>query len=275
MPKTVLLCPPTYFDVLDMKNPYMLGESPVDKQKARMQWEALRRALETAGLQIETIDPVPGLEDMVFAANQIFVGYHETIGKFIVPSHMRFASRQREVAHYVEWFRGRGYKVIEVDFGDEYLEGSGDLIWHPDRSRIYAGHAFRSTIGGIRHLAEAMQKLGIPVVALELVDERFYHLDTCFCPLNNEAVLIFPGAFAKVSLDQLRGYWRRVHVITEEEAAGFIANGIVANGHFLTARITGNLERILAQEGLKPVIVETSEFEKSGGSCFCMKNFID
>jgi N-dimethylarginine dimethylaminohydrolase len=172
---------------------------------------------------------VPGLEDMVFAANQVFAGYHEKIGKFIVPSHMRFASRQREVAHYVEWFRARGYKVIEVDFGDEYLEGSGDLIWHPDRSRIYAGHAFRSTIGGIRHLEEAMQRLGIPVVALELIDERFYHLDTCFCPLNNEAVLIFPGAFAKASLDELHGYWQRVHVITEEEAAGFIANGIVAN----------------------------------------------
>jgi arginine dihydrolase len=275
MPKTALLCPPTYFDVLDMKNPYMLGESPVDKARARTQWEALRRALETAGVQIETIDPVPGLEDMVFAANQVFVGYHEEIGKFIVPSHMRFASRQREVAHYVEWFRGRGYKVIEVDFGDEYLEGNGDLIWHPDRSRIYAGHAFRSTIGGIRHLEEAMQRLGIPVVALELDDERFYHLDTCFCPLNNEAVLIFPGAFAKASLDELHGFWQRVHVITEEEAAGFIANGIVANGHFLTARVTGNLESILAQERLKPVVVETSEFEKSGGSCFCMKNFID
>lgn len=275
MPKTALLCPPTYFDVLDMKNPYMLGESPVDKQKARQQWEALRRALETAGVQIATIDPVPGLEDMVFAANQVFVGHHAKIGKFIVPSHMRFASRQREVAHYVEWFRARGYKVIEVDFGDEYLEGNGDLIWHPDWSRIYAGHAFRSTVGGIRHLDEAMQKLGIPVVALELMDERFYHLDTCFCPLNNEAVLIFPGAFAKASLDQLRGYWQRVHEITEEEAAGFIANGIVANGHFLTPRVTGNLERILAQEKLKPLVVETSEYEKSGGSCFCMKNFID
>jgi N-dimethylarginine dimethylaminohydrolase len=275
MPKTALLCPPAYFDVLDMKNPYMLGESPVDKQKAHQQWEALRRALETAGVQIETIDPVPGLEDMVFAANQVFVGYHEKIGKFIVPSHMRFASRQREVAHYVEWFRVRGYKVIEVDFGDEYLEGNGDLIWHPDRSRIYAGHAFRSTVGGIRHLDESMQKLGIPVVALEMIDERFYHLDTCFCPLNNEAVLIFPGAFAKASLDQLRGYWQRVHVITEEEAAGFIANGIVANGHFLTPRVTGNLERILAQEKLTPLVVDTSEYEKSGGSCFCMKNFID
>jgi N-dimethylarginine dimethylaminohydrolase len=275
MPKTALLCPPTYFDVLDMKNPYMLGESPVDKQKARAQWEALRRALETAGVQIETIEAVPGLEDMVFAANQVFVGYHEKIGKFIVPSNMRFSSRQREVAYYVEWFRARDYKVIEVDFGDEYLEGSGDLIWHPDRSRIYAGHAFRSTIGGIWHLEEAMQKLGIPVIALELIDERFYHLDTCFCPLNDDAVLIFPGAFAQASLDELHGYWQRVHEISEEEAAGFIANGIVANGHFLTPRVTGNLEKILAQEKLKPLVVETSEYEKSGGSCFCMKNFID
>ena len=237
--------------------------------------ETLLRPTAMMFRNLASMDAVPGLEDMVFAANQVFVGYQEKVGKFIVPSHMRFASRQREVAHYVEWFRARDYKVIDVDFGDEYLEGSGDLIWHPDRSRIYAGHAFRSTIGGIRHLEEAMRKLGIPVVALELIDERFYHLDTCFCPLNAEAVLIFPGAFAKTSLDELHGYWQRVHQITEEEADGFIANGIVANGHFLTARVTGNLERILAQEKLKPLVVDTSEYEKSGGSCFCMKNFID
>jgi N-dimethylarginine dimethylaminohydrolase len=275
MPKTALLCPPTYFDVIDRKNPYMVGASPVDKAKARAQWEGLRGALEAAGVKVETMEPVPGLEDMVFAANQVFVGAHPGIGNFIVPSRMRHPSRQREVAHYVDWFRGRGYKVIEIDFGDEYLEGHGDLIWHPGGSRIYAGHAYRTTIGGIRNLAEAMGKLGIPVVALELVDERFYHLDTSFCPLNEDAVLVCPKAFAKETLEEVRGYFLRVHEITEQEAAAFVGNGIVANGHFLVGRVTANLERILERENLQAVLVDTSEFEKSGGSCFCMKCFLD
>jgi N-dimethylarginine dimethylaminohydrolase len=253
----------------------MAGVSPVDKAKARAQWQALRSALERAGVKVETIEPVSGLEDMVFAANQVFVGAHAGIGKFIVPSRMRHASRQREVAHYVDWFRGRGYHVIEIDFGDEYLEGHGDLLWHPGGSRIYAGHAYRTTIGGIRNLAEAMAQLGIPVVALELTDERFYHLDTCFCPLNPDAVLVYPKAFAKETLEQVRGYFLRVHEITEREASSFIGNGIVANGHFLVGRVTDNLERILERENLQAVVVDTSEFEKSGGSCFCMKCFLE
>ena len=288
--RSVLLCPPTYFDVIDMKNPYMLGESPVDKAKAQAQWQALRTALEKAGVKIETIDPIPELEDMVFAANQVFVGHHEKIGKFIVPSRMRHASRQREVAPYVEWFRKHGYKVLEIELDDDYLEGGGDLIWHPclgaarapspanaptDAPRIYAGYGFRSTLGGVTRFAEAMKQFGISVVPLELVDSRFYHLDTCLCPLNSEAVLIYARAFAPKSLDALRAYWHRVHEITETEAVGFVANGIVAGSYYLTSRITPNLQKILGRENLQPVLVETSEFEKSGGSCYCMKNFLE
>ena len=275
MPKSVLLCPPTYFDVIDMKNPYMLGDYPVDKSKAREQWENLRAALESAGVKVKTIDPLPGLEDMVFSANQVFVGHQEKIGKFIVPSRMRHASRQQEVAAYVEWFRKHGYEVIQIDFGDEYLEGGGDLIWHPGVARVYAGFGFRSTLGGIQRFAKAMQRLGIKVVPLELSDPSFYHLDTCFCPLNHEAVLVYPAAFAKDSLAVLEGYWHRLHEIAESEALGFMANGIVAGNTYLTPRLTPSLEKILERENLEPVIVDTSEFEKSGGSCYCMKNFLE
>jgi len=288
MPKSVLLCPPTYFDVIDMKNPYMLGDCPVDQVKAREQWENLRAALESAGVKVKTIAPVPGLEDMVFAANQVFVGHHEKIGRFIVPSRMRHASRQQEVTAYVEWFRKHGYKIIKIDLGDEYLEGGGDLIWHPGAGRaasatkvspslpqIYAGFGFRTTLGGIQRFAKAMQRLGIQVVPLELSDPCFYHLDTCFCPLNHEAILIYRGAFAEASLAVLELYWHRLHEIAESEALGFIANGIVAGNTYLTPRVTPNLRKILERENLMPVIVDTSEFEKSGGSCYCMKNFLE
>jgi N-dimethylarginine dimethylaminohydrolase len=288
MPKSVLVCPPTYFDVIDMKNPYMVGQSPVDRAKAGAQWDRLRNALEAAGVKVEIVDPVPGLEDMVFAANQVFVGYGEKIGKFIVPSRMRHASRQREVVHYVEWFRQRDYKILQVEFGDEYLEGGGDLIWHPvvtpalspanvaaNSSRIYAGYGFRSTRGGVRRFTQVMSQFDIEVLPLELADARFYHLDTCFCPLNHEAVLFYPGAFIPSSLGVLRNCWHRLYEISESEAVGFVANGIVAGQNYLTSRLTPNLDNILHQENLRPVVIDTSEFEKSGGSCYCMKNFLE
>ncbi len=274
MAKHVLLCPPDYFDVVDQKNPYMAEKLPVDREKARRQWQALRSALEQAGCEVETIAAAPGLEDMVFAANQVFVGFHEGIGKFIVPSRMVHHSRQREVPFFVDWYRQRGYKIIEMDLGDDHLEGHGDLLWHPDWSRIYAGYGFRSTHVGVEKFRDAMFKFGIPVVPLQLVDPYCYHLDTCFCPLNNEAALIYPGAYASESLATLRGFWQRVHELTADEAHKFIGNGIVANGRYLTPYITPHLEAILSQEGLAPVVIETSEFEKSGGSLFCMKTFL-
>lgn len=274
MPKHVLLCAPTYFDVVDSKNPYMPGGSPVDREKARSQWENLCSALEKSGYVVDTIDPAPGLEDMVFAANQIFVGWHETVGKFIVPSHMLHASRQREVPFFVDWFQSRGYKVMDLGLGEQRLEGHGDLLWHPGWSRIYAGYGFRSTKIGVEKFADAMSRLAIPVVPLHLVDPYCYHLDTCLCPLNNEAALIFPEAYDADSLMVLRKNWKRLHELTVDEAHRFMGNGIVAGPNYITPYVTPHLEGMLNEEGLTPLIVDTSEFEKSGGSVFCMKVFL-
>lgn len=267
------MCAPSFFDVREIKNPHM--GSPVDHARAQQQWNNLCHELERSGVTVETIAPVKTLEDMVFAANQVFVGQHSQIGKFVVPSRMRYQSRQQEVPFYVDWFRQRGYRILDLDLTGEYLEGHGDLIWHPGRGLIWAGYGFRSTGGGVAKFAATMGELGFEVKPLELVDEHCYHLDTCFNPLNGEAILIFPGAFSPRSLEAIRAGWKRVHQITREEAIQFIANGIVANGRYITPRLTPNLLNVLTQEGLTPVVVETSEFEKSGGSAFCMKTFIE
>ena len=271
---SVLLCPPDYFDVVDQKNPYMTRKSAVDRGKARSQWDSLCSVLQQSGCDIETIAPVEGLEDMVFAANQVFVGEKSGYGKFAVPSQMVYPSRQREVPHFAEWFRQHEYQIVDLDYGTDYLEGHGDLIWHPDGSRIYAGYGFRSTQGGVQKFSDAMSKMGIPVVPLELIDLFCYHLDTCLCPLTNEAALVFPGAFAAHALASIHQYWPRVHLLAAEEAHRFMGNGIVINGNYISPYMTPQLQQILESEGLRPLIVDTSEFEKAGGSCFCMKTFL-
>ncbi len=263
------MCPPTFFDVREVKNPHM--RLPIDPVRAQQQWDNLRRALQDAGVEVETIAPVKDLEDMVFAANQVFVGYSPKIGKFIVPSEMRYLIRQREVPFYVEWFRERGYQVLALDLKGECLEGHGDVIWPPDHSKIWAGFGFRSTRGAISKFAEAMKEHRFPVIPLQLVDEHCYHLDTCFCPLNSEAVMIYPGAFAPEALERIHRGWSRVHELSRDEAVAFMANGIVANGRYITPHVSPNLTAILDREELEPVILDTSEFEKSGGSVFCMK----
>lgn len=273
MPR-VLVCPPNYFDVIDQKNPYMSLTRAVDRVKARTQWENLCSVLQQNGCEIETINPVEGLEDMVFAANQLFVGQKSGHGKFVVPSRMVHPSRQREVPLYIEWCRAHDYRVIEIDYGEDFLEGHGDLLWHPDGSRIYGGYGFRSTRGGVEKFSTAMTKMAIDVIPLELIDPYCYHLDTCLCPLNDDAALIFAGAFSADALASVHKHWTRIHLLNVDEAHAFMGNGIVVKGCYITPRSSRQLEAILQQEGLHPVVVDTSEFEKAGGSCFCMKTFL-
>jgi len=270
----VLFCPPAYFELRDAQNPFMRPGQSVDSALALRQWEGVRVAFEQAGFETLTIDPVADLEDMVFINNQVFVGQSKQSGPFVVPSRMRFASRQREVPHVVGWFRRQGYKVCDVDLAGGYLEGHGDLLWQPEGSRVWAGYGIRSSRGGVERFAAAMHTLGIDVIPLELVDSTFYHLDTCLAPLTAEAVLIHPGAFSRKAQEFIRKNAARVYEVTREEALQFVCNGVAANRTFITSRLTRSLETALEREELTPLVTQTSEFEKSGGSVCCMKLFI-
>lgn len=270
---TVLFCDPDHFKIIDTKNPFMKPGEHLDLELARKQWEAAKDAFAAAGCGIEVLPSVEGLEDMVFANNQIFVGECRE-GKFVVPSRMRYPSRQREVPHYVEWFAKRGYRVIELDYGEDFLEGHGDLLWHADNSKVWAGYGFRSTVGGVKKFAAAMKPLDIEVIPLELRDPRFYHLDTCFAPLTAKAVLVHPAAFAPQAYQAIQQNCERVYVVGEEDALKFVCNGVAAGNKFITPYLSPQVANALSRERLEPLIVNTSEFQKSGGSVCCLKLFI-
>jgi N-dimethylarginine dimethylaminohydrolase len=273
--RSVLFCPPTYFQLIDVKNPFMKGSSAIDASKARAQWEGVREAFAKAGYGLEQVEAAPGLEDMVFAANQTFVGVTPAGQKFVVPSHMRFESRRREVPHYRKYFEQRGFEIIDLQLPqDEFLEGGGDLLWNTDFRFIWAGYGFRSTKAGIEAFTGAMAARNVKVVPLELRDDRFYHLDTCLAPLTADSILIYPDAFTTSALKAIHATSKRVYEVGEADALRFICNGVSANGHFITGAMTPSLEKALSAERLQPIGVDTSEFEKSGGSVCCLKMFV-
>ncbi len=267
------MCEPRYFTVRDVKNPFMQG-SIVDQARAQLQWDALRQAIEAAGVATFTIEPVPDLEDMVFSANQSFAGRTSAGERFAVMSRMRYPSREREVPYYRSWLREHGFKEIQIDLTGEYLEGHGDLLWHPGEPLVWAGHGFRSSRTGVDRFRTAMAAQGIQVRPLELVDPRFYHLDTCFSPLNNEAALIYPGAFSAEAMADLRKFWDRLYEVHVDDALRLVCNGIVAQGRLITSYMPARIVPVLATEKLLPAVVDLSEFEKAGGGAFCMKTFV-
>jgi len=265
------MCPPAFFTVRDVKNPFMHAGAVVDRDAAVRQWEALRDTFARLGITPYAIEPAADLEDMVFAANQAFIGAGRLHARFAVPSRMRFASRQREVPYYVEWLARNGFAITDAELEDEYLEGHGDLLQHPGRTLVWAGYGFRSSEAGVMRFARAVRAEGFTVAPLQLVDEVFYHLDTCFAPLSADAAIVYPGALAAESLDALRRGWTRLHEIDRDDALQFVCNGVVAAGRFVVSHVTPALQRVLEREHLVPEVVDVSEFEKAGGSVFCLK----
>jgi N-dimethylarginine dimethylaminohydrolase len=273
----VLMCPPTYFTVRDVKNPFMNPARPPDAALALAQWEGVRDAFEEAGVRVVLVDPVKDLEDMVFAANQTFISRGAAHERFAVASRMRYPSRRREVPFVVARLRELGFAIIDLGLAgdDQFLEGHGDLLAHPGARLVWAGYGIRSSRAGVMRFAASMRTEGIEVRPLELVDATYYHLDTCFAPLSAQAALVYPGALSEASMQLLRQSWPRLHEVSREDAARFVCNGVATNGRFIVSHLPGAVAERVRDEGLRPVTIDVSEFEKAGGSVFCLKAFLD
>jgi len=268
-PGAVLLCPPDAFEVREVKNPFMEGQiGRVDRAAARRQWEALRAAFVSIGLRVETIPAAPGLEDMVFTANQTFVGLDAAGARVCVPSLMRHPSRRREVPHFVRWFAARGYRVERIEAAR--FEGSGDAIWQPRRRAILGGVGPRTSAEAYPALARIF---GAEVVTVDLATEDFYHLDTCLCAVDERTAMLHPPAFTTAGLRAIRARFERIVEVDEEEARRSMACNAAAffGTHVVMQRGAERAASRLRALGYEVVEVDTSEFLKSGGSVFCLK----
>lgn len=269
--RAALLVDPAAFDVVDVKNPFMAGQAgAVDRDRARAEWEGLRDALVLLGLEVTVLPGEEGCEDMVFCANQTLVGPGADGGPVCVPARMRHASRRREVPGVVEHFRREGHRVARVVPEGTCFEGGGDVVWHPTRRLLLGGSGGGRTDRAA--LAPVAGAFGCPLVALDLVDPRFYHLDTCLVPLDAETACVFAPALAPASLDLLRALFPDLVEVGEEEAVATMSLN-AASYPGLGALVPRGGRTVVAaarRKGLDVAEVATGEFLKSGGSVFCM-----
>lgn len=267
----VVLCPPDYFDIIDVKNPFMAGNAGnVDREAARRQWEAMRGAFKQAGAEVAELDALSGCEDMVFCANTALLGVDANGVKTCVPGRMTFESRRAEVTPMLQWAESRGYRVVEAGEPSLLFEGAGDAIWHPGRRLIWGGFGWRSDPHVYPALAQA---LGVPIIGLPLTSSTYYHLDTCFCPIDERTVLLHAPAIAAEGLDLIRRAFDRVIEADADEAERFACNATAFFGRVVVIdrRAAATASRLRSM-GYDVIDVDTSEFIKSGGSVYCMKN---
>jgi len=262
----LLVCPPDYFSVAYEINPWMRLSNRVNPERARAQWSGLMKVLEEdVGAVLVRMKPAPGLPDMVFTANAGTV-----CGRRAVPSRFRHPERQREEPYFEAWFRKQGYDVQKLD-DDLYFEGAGDLLGFPDsvQGAWFGGYRQRSDIRAYVRLGELFSREIIP---LELVDSRFYHLDTCFCPLSGGELLYYPTAFdsyAKTVIAERVGEPFRL-VVTETEALRFACNAVCVGKHVVLPAGCPRAMTLLETRGYQPHPVPLDEFMKAGGSAKCL-----
>jgi N-dimethylarginine dimethylaminohydrolase len=262
---------PDYFTISEARNPFSHHKVPVDLPVALQQWSNLCAVFQRVGLTISQLDPYPNADDMCFTASQAFAGIDREDCSFAVPSRMLHRGRPDEVEHFVRWYSQQGYRILDLELEDEeFIEGASDLLWNPDWKSIWAGFGHRSTRAAVDQFAVFMGAMGFEVRKLELVDPHFFHLNLCLAPLSPEAVLIYPGAFAPETLALIR-HWAETFEVSREEALQFVCNGVAVNGYYITPRLTHRLEQVLGREGIEPIVVEVSEFEKAGGSIAALK----
>lgn len=257
-----LMCSPRHFEVTYAINPWMNTSVPVDVERAQFQWEVLRNTYLSLGHQVDLIDPLVGQPDMVFAANGGLVVAGRAYG-----AKFRFPERGAEGMAYSEWLRDSGVSVADPT---ETNEGEGDFLTL--RSMILAGTGFRTSLAA--HI-EAAHVLDRPVVSLELVDPRFYHLDTAIAVLDDghgnapADIAYFPEAFSRHSRRTLRDLFPDAIICSEKDACVLGLNAVSDGHHVILPSAAVGFAEQLRGRGYAPVPVDLSEFLKSGGSVKC------
>lgn len=259
----ILMCPPDFFTVDYEINPWMAGhEGSLDIALAKQQWATLRDAIAEVA-EVVTMEPQPDLPDMVFTANAGAV-----YGDKAIASHFMPQERRAEEAHFKKWFRENGFELLQLDEKIGF-EGAGDCLIDRGGPWLWTGYGFRTEIEA--H-AEIQNFFDIELISIRLTDSRFYHIDTCFCPLTDGFLMYHPPAFdfdSRIAIESRIPPHKRI-VVDTADAGNFACNAVNVGDTVFLNKASDPLKARLMLAGFRVVEVSLSEFLKAGGSAKCL-----
>ena len=259
----ILMCPPDHYDVDYVINPWMEGNiHKSSRDRAVEQWQKLHQVLKDVAI-VDLVAPAKGWPDMVFTANAGLV-----LGTNVVLSRFFHKERQGEEPYFKTWFEENGFTVYELP-KDLPFEGAGDALFDREGRWLWAGYGFRSELDSHPYIAKW---LDTEVVSLRLIDERFYHLDTCFCPLTGGYLLYYPPAFDSYSnrVIEMRIPEEKRIIVEEPDAVCFACNAVNVGSTIVMNQISDGLRNKLTKAGFNVTETPLSEFLKAGGAAKCL-----
>jgi N-dimethylarginine dimethylaminohydrolase len=260
----ILMCPPDFYGIHYEINPWMDMTRQAEHAVAVGQWQALYNHIQDAGAQVSLLDPVEGLPDLVFTANAAMIFRQQAL-----LSRFRHRQRQGEEPYNRRWFEQNAFEIVELPT-DFHFEGAGDALFCGDT--LYAGYRMRSDAGGHQQVG---RMLGVRVIPVELVNARYYHLDTCFCPLAPGEAIWYPPAFDEYGQRAIREHVKQLIEFEQSEAERFACNAVVIGRRVITNTGCDLLHASLAKRGYQPIATPLDEFVKAGGSAKCLTLRLD
>ena len=270
----IVMCRPDNFEVSYTINPWMNPDA-WDANRERLaeqameQWERLHRNITNLGAHVDLLTPQPGVPDMVFTANAAIV----LDGKALLARFLDY-ERQLEEEHHVTFFEGLKAKGLIDDVATlphgMFQEGAGDCLWDRARQMFWAGYGQRSRREACDIIAD---HFGKKVVALELVDSRYYHLDTCLATLATGHIVYFPPAFSSDGLDLLAheaGGQEWLIAADEKDAAKLSVNLVNVGTDIVMAVCSLEFEARLEDVGFQVIRSPLPAFCLSGGAAACL-----
>jgi len=260
---TILMCPPDYFTVDYVINPWMAGqESSLDSELAARQWNELKATIEEYA-DVVIMKPQPKLPDLVFTANAGVVYRNKAIASHFMPK-----ERRPEEPHYKQWFRDNGFELLDLDEKIGF-EGAGDCLFDRGGPWLWTGYGYRTEIEAHEEIRKFFD---VDLVSIKLTDSRFYHIDTCFCPLTGGFLMYHPPAFdfdSRIAIESRIPPHKRI-IVDTMDAGNFACNAVNIGDTVILNKASDPLKARLMLAGFKVREVGLSEFLKAGGSAKCL-----
>jgi N-dimethylarginine dimethylaminohydrolase len=259
----ILMCAPDYYGVDYVINPWMQDQlGKTNPTLAQRQWQGLRKALATEA-EIVLIPAYKGVPDLVFTANAGMVR-----GNKAIVSRFRPPERRGEETFNRSCFQENGFEILPWP-ENVFFEGAGDALFDRVQPIVWCGHGFRSDAAAARQIEKLFERRA---VSLRLVDARFYHLDTCLCPLAGGWLMYYPPAFDESSQETIANFVppeKRI-IVSEKDALTFACNAVDLNGKIFMNEASHGLQGKLLAAGFTTVLTPLSEFLRAGGTAKCL-----
>lgn len=223
----------------------------VDVELARRQWQGYVDALREAGWTTHEVAVADACADSVFIEDTMVV-----YADLAVISRPGADERKPETVAAEESVRAQGYRIARIE-APGTLDG-GDVLKHGDT--VWVGEGGRTNAAGINQLRAHLAPLGADVVAVPL--RKVLHLKSAVTALPDGTVIGYEPLVDDPSV------WGEAFLAVPEEPGSHVV--LLGGDTVLMSAAAPRTAALLAERGLRTVLVGISEFEKLEGCVTCL-----